>query len=149
MPDNKSPDDLRSRYRAIKEERQRRIDEHKRSIAARPATATNLNILADGDSWFKYSPSMDVIDFVRQDGNPTPQILNLAVAGDPTTATLGVSKRQDIINNLRDPENVISMHCSSREAAMTLSVINSVYGLHIMMEVVTALTPRRFRTLWE
>ena len=66
MPDNKSPDDLRSRYRAIKEERQRRIDEHKRSIAVRPATATNLNILADGDSWFKYSPSMDVIDFVRQ-----------------------------------------------------------------------------------
>ena len=105
MPDNKSPDDLRSRYRAIKEERQRRIDEHKRSIAARPATATNLNILADGDSWFKYSPSMDVIDFVRQDGNPNPQILNLAVAGDPTTATLGVSKRQDIINNLKDPEN--------------------------------------------
>ena len=47
MPDNKSPDDLRSRYKAIKEERQRRINEHKRSIAARPATATNLKILAD------------------------------------------------------------------------------------------------------
>ena len=105
MPDNKSPDDLRSRYRAIKEERQRRIDEHKRTIAARPATATNLNILADGDSWFKYSPSMDVIDFVQQDGNPDPLILNLAVAGDPTTATPGVSKRQDIIDTLSDPEN--------------------------------------------
>src|SRR5215471_11427972 len=105
MPDNKSPDDLRSRYKAIKEERQRRINEHKRSIAARPATATNLKILADGDSWFKYPLSMDVIDFVQQDGNPNPQILNLAVAGDPTTATLGVSKRQDIINNLKDSEN--------------------------------------------
>src|SRR5215470_4449124 len=77
MPDNKSPDDLRSRYKAIKEERQRRINEHKRSIAARPATATNLKILADGDSWFKYSPSMDVIDFIHQDGNPPPFLLNL------------------------------------------------------------------------
>jgi len=105
MSDNKSPDDLRSRYRAIKEERQRRIDEYKRSIAARPATATNLKILADGDSWFKYSPSMNVIDFIHQDGNPDPLILNLAVAGDPTTATLGVSKRQHIIDNLSDPEN--------------------------------------------
>jgi len=105
MPDNKSPDDLRSRYKAIKEERQRRINEHKRSIAARPATATNLKILADGDSWFKYSPSMDVIDFIHQDGNPPPFLLNLAVAGDPTTATLGVSKRQEIIDNLSDPEN--------------------------------------------
>ena len=83
MSDNKSPDDLRSRYRAIKEERQRRIDEYKRSIAARPATATNLEILADGDSWFKYSPSMDVIDFIQQDGNPPPFLLNLAVAGRP------------------------------------------------------------------
>src|SRR6516225_6450603 len=104
MPDNKSPDDLRSRYRAIKEERQRRIDEHKRSIAARPATATNLNILADGDSWFKYPLSMDVVDFVQQDGI-NPLILNLAVAGDPTTATLGVSKRQRIIDTLSDPQH--------------------------------------------
>jgi hypothetical protein len=32
---------------------------------------------------------------------------------------------------------------------MTLLVINSVYGLHKMLEVVTALTSRRFRTLWE
>jgi hypothetical protein len=105
MSDNKSPDDLRSLYRAIKQERQRRIDEHKRNIAARIAPATNLNILADGDSWFSYPLSMDVIDFVRQDGNPSPLVLNLAVAGDPTTATLGVSKRQLIINTLSDPQH--------------------------------------------
>jgi hypothetical protein len=105
MSDNKSPDDLRSLYRAIKQERQRRIDEHKRNIAARIAPATNLNILSDGDSWFSYPLSMDVIDFVRQDGNPTPVVLNLAVAGDPTTATLGVSKRQLIINTLSDPQH--------------------------------------------
>ena len=105
MSDNKSPDDLRSRYRAIKQERQRRIDEHKRNIEARIAPATNLNILADGDSWFSYPLSMDVIDFVKQDGNPPPFLLNLAVAGDPTTATLGVSKRQRIIDNLSNSGN--------------------------------------------
>jgi len=105
MPDNKSPDDLRSLYTAGKEERQRRIDEHKRSIAARPATATNLNVLADGDSWFKYPLSMDVVDFVQQGGTPNPLMLNLAVAGDPTTATLGVSKRQRIIDTLSDPQH--------------------------------------------
>ena len=37
---------------------------------------------------------------VREDGNPTPIVLNLAVAGDPTTATLGVEKREQIISTL-------------------------------------------------
>jgi len=105
MPDNKNPADLHSVYEKIHDERRRRVEEHKRSVALKKAEAgRQLNILADGDSWFSYPLSWDVIDYVRQDGNPTPIVLNLAVAGDPTTATLGVEKREQIINTLSDPE---------------------------------------------
>jgi hypothetical protein len=106
MPDNKNPTDLHSVYEKIHEERRRRVEEHKRSVVLKRAEAgRQLNILADGDSWFSYPLSLDVIDYVRQDGNPTPIVLDLAVAGDPTTATLGVEKREQIIKTLSDSEH--------------------------------------------
>jgi hypothetical protein len=102
---NRSPADLHSTYKQIIDERQRRIDEHKKAIASIKGRG-NLNILADGDSWFSYPLSKDAIDWLIDDANLTnPMPLNLAVAGDPTTATLGVSKRERIIANLSDPQN--------------------------------------------
>jgi hypothetical protein len=104
----RSPADLHSTYKQVIDERQRRIDEHKKAIAAvaQSRVRANLNILADGDSWFSYPLSKDVIDCLAEDANlTTPPPLNLAVAGDPTTATLGVSKRQRMIDNLTDPQN--------------------------------------------
>jgi hypothetical protein len=106
---NASPVDLHRTYKQIIDERRRRIQEHKKDIAAIRASiggAENINILADGDSWFSYPLSKDVIDWLTDDANLTnPRPLNLAVAGDPTTATLGVSKRARIIDNLSDPQN--------------------------------------------
>ena len=97
---------LHSTYEQIAAERQRRIEQHQANIAAIRARAGHeLNILADGDSWFSYLLSRDVIEWIQADGNPSPEILNLAVAGDPVTATLGVTKRQRIVDNLRNPAN--------------------------------------------
>ena len=65
MPDNKNPTDLHSVYEKIHEERRRRVEEHKRSVALKRAEAgRQLNILADGDSWFSYPLSWDVVDYV-------------------------------------------------------------------------------------
>ena len=100
------PVDTHTTYEKIAAERQRRIEEHQARIAAIKARAgRELNILADGDSWFSYPLSKDVIEWLQEGGNPTPEILNLSVAGDPVTATLGVTKRQRIIDNLRNPAN--------------------------------------------
>lgn len=100
------PVDTHTTYEKIAAERQRRIEEHQARIAAIKARAgRELNILADGDSWFSYPLSKDVIEWLREGGNPTPEVLNLSVAGDPVTATLGVTKRQRIIDNLRNPAN--------------------------------------------
>jgi hypothetical protein len=97
---------LHSAYEQIAAERQRRIEEHQANIAAiKERAGGELNILADGDSWFSYLLSRDVIQWIQADGNPSPEILNLAVAGDPVTATLGVTKRQRIVDNLRNPAN--------------------------------------------
>ena len=80
------------------------LGEHQANIAAiKDRAGRELNILADGDSWFSYPLSRDVIQWIQVDGNPSPEILNLAVAGDPVTATLGVTKRQRIVDNLRNP----------------------------------------------
>src|SRR5262249_48210706 len=88
-----------------------------------------LNILADGDSWFSYLLSRDVIQWIQADGNPSPEILNLAVAGDPVTATLGVTKRQRIVDNLRNRPMEISMLCFSLVVETILRAINFVFGL--------------------
>jgi len=64
---------LHSTYEQIGAERQRRIEEHQANIAAIKARAgRELNILADGDSWFSYLLSRDVIQWIQADGNPSP-----------------------------------------------------------------------------
>ena len=110
--------------------RQRRIEEHQANIAAIKARAgRELNILADGDSWFSYLLSRDVIQWIQADGNPSPEILNLAVAGDPVTATLGVTKRQRIVDNLRNPANGDFDALLFSGVETILRAINFVFGL--------------------
>jgi hypothetical protein len=97
---------LHATYQQIAAERQKRILQHQENIAEIKARGgRELNILADGDSWFDYPLSRDVIDWLRADGTPSPEILDLAVAGDPVTSTLGVTKRERIIANLTNPAN--------------------------------------------
>lgn len=96
----------RTTYQKIATERQQRIEEHQaRIVKIKARHERTLNILADGDSWFNYVLSKDVIDWLGEDGTPSPEILNLSVAGDPVTATLGITKRQRIIDNLMNPAN--------------------------------------------
>lgn len=103
-----------ARQAQIEEERQRRIAEHKRAIAAdglanltlaERAGRGPLNIFAEGDSWFDYPLSQDTINWIGSGGNPRPYILNLAHHGDAATEVLGVSRRKRIIQNLSDGEN--------------------------------------------
>lgn len=96
-------------------ERQKRIEEHKLAIAAEIAGPAGpqfaaklkgrLNIFAEGDSWFDYPFTPDVVQCVKFFGTPQPLILNLAHHGDAATEMLGVKKRQRIIDNLKDPAN--------------------------------------------
>jgi hypothetical protein len=95
-------------------ERQERIAEHKRAVAARnlgqrtlEARAANapLNVLAEGDSWFDYPLFRDTIEWIREIGNPEPEILSLAHHGDAAVDMLGVAQRARIIENLQDADN--------------------------------------------
>jgi hypothetical protein len=103
-----------ARQAQIEQDLQDRIARHKEAVARRGlAQATlaaragggPLNIFAEGDSWFDYPLSRDIIDWITAGGAPQPQILNLAHYGDATTQMLGVAKRQRIIDNLRDQAN--------------------------------------------
>src|SRR5262249_713357 len=92
----------------IEEERQRRIEEHKREVRERgliAAAGRPLNLFAEGDSWFDYPLSRDTIGWIRAEGTPRPAILNLAHHGDAASQILGVSRRKRIIANLTDPDN--------------------------------------------
>jgi hypothetical protein len=96
----------------IATERQERIDAHKRAVAQRGLTMraaaradAPLNIFCDGDSWFDYPLFTDTIGWIKADGTPQPEILNLAHYGEATTDLLGVGSRTRIIENLNDPEN--------------------------------------------
>jgi hypothetical protein len=94
--------------RQIKEERERRIARHQLAVIERHflkrRKAGSLNILAHGDSWFDYPLSADVIDFLRADPS-RPEILCLAHYGDASTTALGVTKRQQLIDNLTATPN--------------------------------------------
>jgi hypothetical protein len=105
---------LEALHAQIEQERQRRIAEHQQAIAAlgihqfaltAKPPGTRLNILAEGDSWFDYPFYHDTIDWIRDHGAPSPLILSLAHHGDAATEMLGVSKRQRIIDNMRNPAN--------------------------------------------
>src|SRR5271165_6274265 len=92
----------------IKSDRASRVAQHKAAMTARRSAAAPkqapLNILADGDSWFDYPLYSDVIDWVKKTAPSGTLLLNLAHYGDAATQTLGVSRRQQIIASLRDPE---------------------------------------------
>jgi hypothetical protein len=89
---------------------QERIAAHQSMIAAAAPGAHRLNLLADGDSWFDYPLSgegilipSDIIVQLRR--SVTPYILDLAHYGDATTQLLGVSKRNRLLDTLRNPAN--------------------------------------------
>jgi len=93
----------------IARERQKRIDQHQAAVAGLPANreqtpaATRvLNLLADGDSWFDYPLSGDIIDGVQAGLPQGSLILNLAHYGDATTQLLGVQRRQQLADLMRD-----------------------------------------------
>jgi hypothetical protein len=95
----------------IEDERQQRIEEHHREISAAEVAAgpRPLNIYADGDSWFDYPLPVlnprDVIVSVKKRATVRPLILNLAHHGDEARDAMGVSQRERVIKNLRDPAN--------------------------------------------
>ena len=103
----------------LESEFQRRIAAHQAEIAARRTVAfdklTNppLNLLCNGDSWFDYLPrkykilaETDVIFELKNTiGSPQPACLNLAVAGDATTQSLGLSRQQKMIEAIQTPAN--------------------------------------------
>jgi hypothetical protein len=103
-----------ARQAQIEQERRNRVAQHKEAVALRGLTRPTLearaaegplNIFAEGDSWFDYPLSTDTIGWITAGGAPQPEILNLAHYGDAATQMLGVSKRQRIIDNLRDSAN--------------------------------------------
>lgn len=91
-------------------ERAERIKEYQRQLQAENnqvdafGKEKRLNLFADGDSWFDYPLPLptrsDVCEQLRHVGNLSPIILSLAHHGDASTSTLGVTKRQRIIDTL-------------------------------------------------
>jgi hypothetical protein len=70
-----------------------------------------LYLIAQGDSWFDYPlpvpifDQSDVIAHLKNLPNNPPKILCLAHHGESTEDMLGVSKLDELITNLRAPEN--------------------------------------------
>src|ERR1051326_2952096 len=92
-PDVVTPIAIEALHARIEADRQRRIAEHQQAIARlgaaahveAAAAARPLNLLAEGDSWFDYPLSPDVIDGIEAAGNPRPLVLKLAHYGDAAT----------------------------------------------------------------
>jgi hypothetical protein len=116
---------------ASKERRETNIAEHKlrtgrikRSLGARrklretkkeaKVSKVPLDFLAIGDSWFEYPLYNEVLSFqnnaivaksqLGSKGNPPPQILNQALHGQATTATLSWENQDKMITVLQDPD---------------------------------------------
>ncbi|MDR5745864.1 SGNH/GDSL hydrolase family protein [Caballeronia sp. LZ029] len=69
-----------------------------------------LNLIGDGDSWFDYPlpdplHATDVLEALKDMGDPAPMILKLAHYSDATTTLLGVNKRNRLIAQLQDKGN--------------------------------------------
>jgi hypothetical protein len=101
-------------YRQVARDRERRSEEHKREVKERGldqktleerAGVGPLNLYADGDSWFDYPLSKDVIGWLQLDGNPPPTINRQAHWGDSAVERLGLAKRQRLIKNLNANEH--------------------------------------------
>jgi hypothetical protein len=82
-----------------------------KALHAQPAgTPAPLILIGDGDSWFDYPlpdplHATDVLQALRDTGDPAPMILKLAHYSDATTTLLGVTKRNRLIAQLQDPAN--------------------------------------------
>lgn len=82
-----------------------------KTLQARQAGApAPLNLIGDGDSWFDYPlpdplHATDVLEALKDTGNPAPMILKLAHYSDATTTLLGVNKRNRLIAQLQDKGN--------------------------------------------
>jgi len=82
-------------------------------VAAAPAAAVPLVMLAHGDSWFDYpldgnGPTLGTTDVIAQlgeMGNLNPVILNVSHHGDASTDELSWPKQQRMIDALTDPAN--------------------------------------------
>lgn len=92
------------------------VGRRKRLQAASPETGVPtvpLDFLAIDDSWFEYpldgnGPSFENTAIVAQAqlgsmGNPPPQILNMALHGQATTAVLSYENQEEMISVLQDP----------------------------------------------
>ncbi len=78
---------------------------------ASAASTGPIYLLAQGDSWFDYPlpvpkfDQSDVIAHLKSLPNSPPNILSLAHHGETTEDMLGVSKLDELIENLKAPEN--------------------------------------------
>jgi hypothetical protein len=105
---------IEAQRRIIDAEIRRRILAHQRAVA-RPRTmaaaAAPLNLIALGDSWFSYpapDPFLptDVIQELKSVLSlPDDLILLLSHPRDATTTLMGVTRRQQLYDNLVDPLN--------------------------------------------
>jgi hypothetical protein len=83
---------------------------------ANQATASPLDFLAIGDSWFDYPLNGNDVSFSTTDiiaqlpslGNPQPTILNYALLGQATTAVLSYENQQRMIDVLSDSSQWIN-----------------------------------------
>jgi len=95
----------------IEEDRSNRRQQHflavkKLGIKRRKRGSGQLNILAEGDSWFYYIPlHPDIIDHLEGMGSPHPLILNYAHYGDAAEQILSLPQRQRIIEALSNPSD--------------------------------------------
>jgi hypothetical protein len=104
-----SPATFETLLQEIQKDRKTEILKHKLAIKARKNLSANtpqpLNIFADGDSWFDYPLSKDVVDWIKHDAIKGTLVLNMAHYGDASYDTLGVTKRQNLITALSDPSH--------------------------------------------
>jgi len=102
---------LQELHQKVRRDREQRSEEHTREVLQRGLNQKNLtgplNLYADGDSWFEYPLSKEIIGWLRADGHPTPAINNQAHHGDSAVERLGVAKRQRLIDNLNAPNHGI------------------------------------------
>jgi hypothetical protein len=105
---------FRNFHNDVQKDLQRRIKNHRIRIAQQAMLAPSqraLNLLADGDSWFDNPLSgdlplpSDITVQLKKLIVPDPAILPLAHWGLATTQLMGVSKRNQLVSQLSNPQN--------------------------------------------
>ena len=102
------------------------------------AAQTPLDLLAIGDSWFEYplydnGPIPDETGIVapvqlQSMGNPPPQILNLAVHGQATTAMLSWENQETLVTLLQDPSQWLNQQTNLPDAILVSAGGDDVVG---------------------